>query len=409
MAASSRNLLSWGANSFGQLALGHNRDCLIPEVIVHPPEGVTAVAGGAGHTALLTDKGKVFMCGSNFKGQLGLGHTQNMYRLVEVPEVPFVTKIACGWDHTLAITDAGSLYSWGSNMFGQLAHTTNCPARIGEFPQGYKITDIAAGLRHSLAVTENGQVWSWGSGSKGQLGRLETQTGGQGAVGQTPERSNKPERVDFGEEEVKIVQAAAGANHSVALSDEGLLYVWGENKRGQLGVEPSGETGGKKDIIPKPMCLSRELFGGRSVSTIHSGWTHMVAILDDRTVVSWGRNDYGQLGRLTESEGNDEAEEEEVDASGDSAARSTSKNSSVPEEVPLLKNCTQVACGAEHNLAITEDQVLLAWGWNEHGMCGDGRVIDLRIPKKVDTRLGGKPVLIGCGAGHCLALCQGCE
>ena len=63
-----------------------------------------------------------------------------------------------------------------------------------EFPPGYKITDIAAGLRHSLAVTENGQVWSWGSGSKGQLGRLETQTGGQGSVGQTPERSNKPER-----------------------------------------------------------------------------------------------------------------------------------------------------------------------------------------------------------------------
>ena len=59
-------------------------------------------------------------------------------------------------------------------------------------------------------------------------------------------------------------------------------------------------------------------------------------------MVSWGRNDYGQLGRLTESEGNDEAEEEEVDASGDSAARSTSKNSCVPEEVPLLKNCTQV-------------------------------------------------------------------
>ena len=66
--------------------------------------------------------------------------------------------------------------------------------------------------------------------------------------------------------------------------------------------------------------------------------SHNISNVDDNSVVTWGRNDYGQLGRLTEAE--DDAQKE--DASEDNAERSTSKNSCVPEEVPLLKNCTQV-------------------------------------------------------------------
>ncbi|XP_038047189.1 secretion-regulating guanine nucleotide exchange factor-like [Patiria miniata] len=408
MAASSGSLLAWGANSFGQLALGHTRDCLIPEVVDHPPEGIVSLAGGAGHTTLLTESGKVFMCGSNFKGQLGLGHTQNMYRLVEVPDLPRIVKVTCGWDHTLAITDKGHLFSWGSNMFGQLAQNARRPARIPAFPSGQKVVDIAAGLRHSLAVTEDGRVWSWGSGVKGQLGRFDDQARAGGQAGAelrvVPEKSDQPQPVDFGEETVKIVQAAAGANHSVGLSDEGVVYVWGENKRGQLGEEPSSDSVAKADIIPLPKALDREFFGGRSVLRIHSGWTHMVAMLDDKTVVAWGRNDYGQLGCPTEPEGGDA--EAEGEPGEDNGEQSPSKYSCTPIEVPTLQGCSQIACGAEHNLAITEDQVLLAWGWNEHGMCGDARVIDVHTPKKVDTRLGGKPVLIGSGAGHCLALCE---
>ncbi|XP_022089260.1 secretion-regulating guanine nucleotide exchange factor-like [Acanthaster planci] len=410
MAASSRNLLAWGANSFGQLALGHTRDCLIPEVVDHPPEGIKLLAGGAGHTALLTESGKVFMCGSNFKGQLGLGHTQNMHRLVEVPELPCIAKVACGWDHTLAITDKGHLFSWGSNMFGQLAHTARRPARITAFPSGHAVIDIAAGLRHSLAVTKDGRVWSWGSGVKGQLGRFDQQAQAGAQAGAesraVPEKSEQPQPVNFDGDKVKIIQVAAGANHSVALSDEGIIYVWGENKRGQLGEEPSSESVAKADTSPLPKALDREFFGGRSVQRIHSGWTHMIAVLDDRTIVAWGRNDYGQLGCPAKPDDGDDEEEADEGTSEGNGERSTNRYSCTPVEVPVLQGCRQIVCGAEHNLAITEDQVLLAWGWNEHGMCGDARVIDVHTPKKVDTRVGGKPVLIGSGAGHCLALCE---
>lgn len=45
---------------------------------------------------------------------------------------------------------------------------------------------------------------------------------------------------------------------------------------------------------------------------------------------------------------------------------------------------------------------LLSWGWNEHGMCGDGSHADVFQPKLVPAL---RPLLIGCGAGHSLAVC----
>ena len=72
-----------------------------------------------------------------------------------------------------------------------------------------------------------------------------------------------------------------------------------------------------------------------------------------------------------------------------------------------LRDVKKALAGSEHCLALDEQTgAVYSWGWNEHGMCGDARIIDVRVPKKVDTRLGGKPVLIGSGAGHCLALCE---
>lgn len=45
---------------------------------------------------------------------------------------------------------------------------------------------------------------------------------------------------------------------------------------------------------------------------------------------------------------------------------------------------------------------LLSWGWNEHGMCGDGSQTDVFQPQQVS---GLRPLLIGCGAGHSMAVC----
>ncbi|CDQ93694.1 unnamed protein product [Oncorhynchus mykiss] len=45
---------------------------------------------------------------------------------------------------------------------------------------------------------------------------------------------------------------------------------------------------------------------------------------------------------------------------------------------------------------------LLSWGWNEHGMCGDGSETDVSEPQPIPAL---RPLVIGCGAGHSMALC----
>ncbi|MBN3320066.1 SRGEF factor, partial [Atractosteus spatula] len=71
----------------------------------------------------------------------------------------------------------------------------------------------------------------------------------------------------------------------------------------------------------------------------------------------------------------------------------------------LLTVDQQIACGSEHNLAIVGGR-LLSWGWNEHGMCGDGTEVNVGQPQPIPALQGAGPLLIGCGAGHSMALCE---
>lgn len=47
-----------------------------------------------------------------------------------------------------------------------------------------------------------------------------------------------------------------------------------------------------------------------------------------------------------------------------------------------------------------------SWGWNEHGMCGDGSEADVQAPKPVQALQSSPGLLVGCGAGHSLTLCE---
>ncbi|KAK3558768.1 hypothetical protein QTP86_028769 [Hemibagrus guttatus] len=75
-----------------------------------------------------------------------------------------------------------------------------------------------------------------------------------------------------------------------------------------------------------------------------------------------------------------------------------------PEELEEVAREREIACGSEHNLAIVGNQVF-SWGWNEHGMCGDGSLGDVIQPQPIPDLQNAKGLLIGCGAGHSLALC----
>uniref|UniRef100_I3JNF1 Secretion regulating guanine nucleotide exchange factor n=2 Tax=Oreochromis niloticus TaxID=8128 RepID=I3JNF1_ORENI len=381
-------LHSWGANSYGQLSQGHVEDQASPRlsnIAALQNRPVRAISGGGGHSVVITESGEVFVCGQNNRGQLGLGHSADISTLQHCPILnQRVTDIACGWDFTLLLTDGGQLLACGSNVFGQLGvgqTVTHSADLLVVESLMEPVVSVAAGLRHSLAVTGSGCVYQWGTGLFSYAKRALSPHA-------VPSHFNsKVPCLVPGLDQRISHRVTAGSAHCVCLTGDGDLFLWGSNKHGQLTTTES--------FLSSPTLLKRSLLDGEKVINVWSGWTHIVAQTESGRVFTWGRGNYGQLGRQISA-----SEDTEQQPAGPVAQGGT-QEVGLPAEVENLRGATQICCGSEHNLASVGGS-LLSWGWNEHGMCGDGSQANVFLPQLVP---GLRPVLIGCGAGHSMAVC----
>ncbi|XP_053417608.1 secretion-regulating guanine nucleotide exchange factor isoform X2 [Nycticebus coucang] len=423
-------LFAWGANSYGQLGLGHKEDVLLPQQLNDfcKPRCVRRITGGGGHSAIVTDGGGLFVCGLNKDGQLGLGHTDDVLYFTPCKSLLgcAIQQVACGWDFTIILTENGQVLSCGSNFFGQLG-VPHGPRRC-VVPQAIellreKVVCIAAGLRHVLAATVSGIVFQWGTGL--------ASSGRQLCPGKTLPlflTAKEPSRVT-GLENCKAIRVVAGSDHSASLTDAGEVYVWGSNKHGQLATQAA--------FLPMPQKIEAHCFQNEKVTAVWSGWTHLVAQTETGKMFTWGRADYGQLGRTLESHEGWKLERQ------DSSLPCSRPQNSMPSSLHCLSGATEVSCGSEHNLAVIENMssvihgrgkkkeesntfsrhldnsddswlhphftdggACYSWGWNEHGMCGDGTEDNIWAPKPVQSLWSSPALLVGCGAGHSLALCH---
>ena len=73
----------------------------------------------------------------------------------------------------------------------------------------------------SLAVMPDHTVMGWGSNTLGQLGDGST--------------TNRPAPVAASAVLSHVVQLSAGWKHSVALTDDGKVWTWGDNAFGEIG------------------------------------------------------------------------------------------------------------------------------------------------------------------------------
>jgi alpha-tubulin suppressor-like RCC1 family protein len=119
-----------------------------------------------------------------------------------------------------------AVYSFGMGKLGQLGHGVleDClEPVIVEGLKGKKIINVKCGEMHSIAVGEYGDVFSWGRGREGQLGHG------------TRDNLSLPQRVEALRHE-KVVSAACGNYHSMALTDTGkklYMYIWRSNTPSQ--------------------------------------------------------------------------------------------------------------------------------------------------------------------------------
>lgn len=167
-----QRIWAWGANTAGQLGLGHLQDQLIPTRLPFA-QRMLAVAAGATHNLAIDTRHRVWAWGSNQHGQLGdkLRPYSTEPSLVSLPEP--ATQIAAGLYVSYALGLSGQLYAWGWNAKGQLGQghinaLVGAQAIIGLPAQKL----LAVGQGHVLA-SDGSQVWGWGDNRSGQLGSVK--------------------------------------------------------------------------------------------------------------------------------------------------------------------------------------------------------------------------------------------
>lgn len=264
-------LWAWGSNQAGQLGTETQETSTDLEGNPIPyasqplavMEDVVSASAGADFTVALKADGTLWTWGGNDEGQLGTGTTEGSATPVQVLDQ--VTAVVAGDYHVAALRTDSTLWTWGDNLFGQLGDGTQdsrpTPQQI--------LTDVSAvnlGGYHAAALRTDGTLWMWGSNIDGQLG-----TGQATEVLQT-----QPVQVPLNG---AVLAVAAGTGHTVAILEDGSLWVWGRNDQGQLGLDPDTAA-----LVPQPTQVT-EATGAVDVA---AGTYQTACLLSDGTLLTWG-------------------------------------------------------------------------------------------------------------------------
>jgi alpha-tubulin suppressor-like RCC1 family protein len=160
---------------------------------------------------------------------------------------------------------------------------TDLPVHIRNIPIVFQ--DVQMSKLHTAVLTTDpvSNLYMCGHGPGGRLGTGNETTRYQftciesGGLGQK-----------------KVAAVALGQNHTLAITDEGEIYSWGNNAYGQLGYvlpKPSVKDDDPISTIPRQIfgTLKREVITGVAASRIHS------AVHTATSLYTFGKNE-GQLG-----------------------------------------------------------------------------------------------------------------
>lgn len=296
-------------------------------------------------------------CGSNGNFQLGLGDDEDKSSLVEINvtlKAP-PRSFAFGGNHTLILLDDGTVMAAGSNEYGQCGiKASEALKEFIEIPGTWKF--IAAGWEYSVLVDEQDRVYTCGTGLKGELG-----------LGKNIVLSETPCDVKFSTKS-PVLGVKSSINHVIVMREDG-TYGWGACRKGQLGEVKEVDHKNKPVSCywePKKLPLEGTL----------------VAMGHDRTVLYDG-SVIKVLGKNACSIEAPNANN--VQAMWSSVHWSTSTRSHEGIEIYSQGNNlhgqlyqynneaspVDVVVGSEHGLVLLSDGKVCAWGWGEHGNCGE--------------------------------------
>jgi E3 ubiquitin-protein ligase HERC2 len=332
--------------SSGNGRLGHDGDGTEAQK-VPLPEAARSLSLGAYHSAVVGESGTLYTWGwqgSFFGGSSGCGHADTSTEAPRPVEKlrglgEKIVEVSCGTQHTLVLAESGTVYSWGKGEFGRLGQgdTQDYPEPeeieffhdVVEGDPAQAIASVSAGAQWSAARTGTGHLYVWGRNDQGQLGlgeesmgdlysseryprivgilaqeniKMRSQYAGEshivcvaknGAVYSWGSRTWLEPRaitVPEGYEQAlpRVIQVTAGADYSLILTEDGIVYVLGKKSSGCLGEKEA-------TTARVPRGLPPSLFGNEKVVQIASGTTRCLAVTDPSVLVAASEEEAAEL------------------------------------------------------------------------------------------------------------------
>ena len=186
-------------------------------------------------------------------------------------------QVVAGSESSCALTADGAVSCWGSNLHGQLGNgggeSSVTPVRVFGLDGGVKA--IASAEYTTCAVLADGAVSCWGEGILGELGN-----------GGTTVQTAPVPVADLG----MVRSISAGSDHFCAVN--GAAECWGNNDHNQL----------QSDAGPISAVPVMSTGWPNTITAAATGDHHSCAYAETTTLLCWGSNASGELGRGWTSE-----------------------------------------------------------------------------------------------------------
>jgi len=380
-------------------------DISTPNTQINYLENIAKISAGKDHIMALTTNGELYTVGTNTKGQLGNGTNISSSIPVLVKDangnyLENVIDISAGAQCSMATTIDGKVYVWGDNVnkkLGITASSVNVATqiikvqdKIGTVLELPKISKVSAGLNSSALVDENGFVYTVGLGTLGQLGtednisRTSYTKIGNVEVITIPDNL----KVKIGDTKEILIIISNSFNLKTDIVESDGLIVNNTNERlasvtKKDGVDNSGILD-KTKMVPNYLVegikIGRvvlavsdqtnqysknvyvDIVGSYTAETsanVENGDGFTIALKEDGTVWSFGKNTIGQLGN-----GN-------------------TNNLNVPNKIIMPEIIKTISVGKNHTLAQGKSGKVYSWGLNSNGQLGFGNTTNKKVPSEI--------------------------
>jgi alpha-tubulin suppressor-like RCC1 family protein len=256
----------WAMGTGGRLGLGDYDDRTVPVQVGTDNDWVFVEAGV--YTSFgIRNNGTLWAWGVGINGQLGLDAQSEALEPTKVGLSDIWVAVAASQEFTIGLQSDGTIWGWGLSSNGELGDETIV---LRSFPEKVSLRSEWAAIEttiggHSLALDNEGYLWGTGRNNFGQLG--------------SPEDIYSFSEWTLLDSTNQYLSIASGKDHTLVIRNDNTLWATGRNDFGQLGIGSAENSFGFVQVGDQS--------NWKQVTACSS---HSIGITSENELYIWGKN-----------------------------------------------------------------------------------------------------------------------